>query len=129
LRVSVRWPPVDQLAGHDAEQAFAQGVEHARAHGLARGLFRVRTRTVLDGVDLGLNGWFLSGLLIGDEVARLLEVKDRRVLLAGSARFSSLYELAFRTLGCAGRLEVIPAEMIEQATIRAQAVILRRVLE
>jgi 2-dehydro-3-deoxygalactonokinase len=129
LRVSVRWPLEGEVGSPDATAAFAQGVEHARAQGLTRGLFRVRTRTVLDGVDPGLNGWFLSGLLIGDELIGLLEdSRDRRILLAGSVRFSGPYELALRALGVASRVEVIPPGTIEQATTRAHAVILGRVI-
>ena len=57
----------DSLSDPD-RAAFHEGVAWARDQGLAGGLFRVRTRAVLDRRPLADNTWFFSGLLIGAEL-------------------------------------------------------------
>jgi len=124
LRVSVRWPLPGETPDpvSPAGEAFAAGVREARESDLGAALFRVRTRTVLGGVDPGVNGWFLSGLVIGAEIRELaLEAAGPPILLAGAPRFSALYERAFRTLGVGERLRIVPAGTVELAVVRAHA--------
>lgn len=89
--------PVDQTA-------FALGLESAgEGDGLATRLFTVRTRVVADGLDPRSAGSYLSGLLIGSEVAsapRLLGVTDAApVALVGDPALCALYETALGRRG------------------------------
>lgn len=128
LRVSVRWPPEDPEPDAAERDAFAEGVRLAGEGGLGRHLFRVRTRTVLDGVPASVNTWFLSGLAIGDEVRALVRRPEApRVVLAGSPRFSTAYRLALEVLGGRDRLVVLDPEAMDQVTLRAHARLLARV--
>lgn len=129
LRMSVRWPLEGGIVDDALRNAFLEGVHLAAREGLSQALFRVRTRTVLGGVSVEQNGWFLSGLLIGAEVVGLLDTADlpgRPILLAGSAVFSGVYEAALRALGAGDRLVVLPADEVANATVWAHARVLER---
>lgn len=131
LRVSVTWPPEGGLDTASSRVAFVEAVQWAAREGLGAALFRVRTRAVLDGAPASANGWFLSGLLIGAEVAGLVSAlrtdpESPALLLAGSAQFTALYELALRTLGAGDRVRVLTPAEVAGATVRAHAAILQR---
>lgn len=131
LRVSVAWPPVGALDAESTRAVFVEAVRLAAQNGLGASLFRVRTRAVLDGAPAGDNAWFLSGLLIGAEVAGLVSAlradpDSPALILAGAAQFTALYELALRTLDAGGRWRVLTPAEVAGATIRAHAAILRR---
>lgn len=116
------------LALSDADrEAFQEGVRWARDRGLAGGLFRVRTRSVLDRRPLTNNTWFMSGLLIGAEVVSIGErAKDRTVILAATGELSDLYSLALEIVaGSTIRWIRLPPEEVEQATVAAHAMFLR----
>jgi 2-dehydro-3-deoxygalactonokinase len=106
--------------------AFEAGVSWARDHGLAGGLFRVRTRAVLDRHPLADNTWFFSGLLIGAELENIgRNAENRPVILAATRGLSELYGLALGMV--AGQvidwIQLAP-EQVERATIAAHAVFL-----
>ena len=131
LTVSGAWQPVGGLDTESSRGAFMEAVRLAAREGLGASLFRVRTRTVLGGAAAGDNGWFLSGLLIGAEVAGLVATlrtaADASILvLAGSAHFAAPYELALRTLDAGDRLRVLTPAEVAGAPLRAHAAILSR---
>jgi len=116
----------DSLSDSD-RAAFQEGVAWATAYGLAGGLFRVRTRAVLDGRALADNTWFFSGLLIGAEVESIRRnAGDRRVILAATRGLAELYELALETV-TGGTIEWIrlPPERVEHATVTGHALFLQ----
>jgi 2-dehydro-3-deoxygalactonokinase len=114
------------LADADHE-AFQEGVRWAKDRGLAAGLFRVRTRSVLDRRSIGNNTWFMSGLLIGAEIEHIGDrAKDRPVILAATGGLSDLYSLALEIVaGSTLRWIRLPPEQVEQATVAAHAMFLR----
>jgi 2-dehydro-3-deoxygalactonokinase len=79
------------------DPAFQEGVSLALAdgHSLSRMLFSVRARGLVSEDD-GCGAAFLSGLLIGSEIAsaRSENVDGRKVVLLASGRLASLYEKA-----------------------------------
>ena len=117
----------DSLSGSD-RAAFQEGVAWAKAHGLAGGLFRVRTRAVLDRRPLADNTWFFSGLLIGAELESIRRDAENRPVILGATRgLAELYGLALDMI--AGRTNQwirLPPEQVEQATIAAHALFLQR---
>jgi 2-dehydro-3-deoxygalactonokinase len=125
LRVSVTWP-LEGGGGRAANrEAFDEAVRLAFNQGLEAGLFRVRTRAVLGGADPQSNGWFLSGLAIGSEVAGLVRDPAGPALhLAGGSQVSWAYERAIRQLGAAPRLQVTPPDQVNTAAVRAHALVL-----
>jgi len=116
----------DSLSDPD-RAAFHEGVAWARDQGLAGGLFRVRTRAVLDRRPLADNTWFFSGLLIGAELESIgRNAENRPVILAATRGLAELYGLALDMV--AGRTNQwirLPPEQVEQSTIAAHALFLQ----
>lgn len=125
LRLSVTWPLVE--ANPEGEGAFIEGVRDARDSGALAGFFQVRTRTVLQRIPPDVNAWYLAGLIVGGEALDLVnQSSGLPILLAGSHRFSRIYELAMKTLGVAGPLHVVPASQVELAVVHAHARLLEQ---
>ena len=114
-------PAALPLTDAAAQMAFEEGVRAAAEGGLARSLFQTRARTVLQGVSPAANRWFLSGLLIGAEIADLPEREPGIPLLLAAPESSSLaYGLALQTLGLAKRLTIVPPAEMSLAAVRGQ---------
>ena len=105
---------------HAHRMEFTAGVKYVRDHGLAASLFKVRARSVLDKVDPGANAAFLSGLLIGSELA---EIGGRAgsppVVVATSEPLLKLYVLA-RPRGA----RIVFTSEIDRATLIAHKLLL-----
>lgn len=80
---------------------FAAGLERAGRAGLAASLFETRSAQLLQDKTQGWAGGFLSGLLIGDEVAAILRARAIRtaVTVIGERNLSALYRQALRHQG------------------------------
>lgn len=106
--------------------AFEDGVREALQNGVTRSLFRVRTRAVLDQADARENRHFLSGLLIGGEMAELLQGRiEGDVLLAGAPHLRDLYARALRVVSEPELVWSTPAdEELDGAVARAHALFL-----
>ena len=103
-------------ASPDDEAAFDLGVAAAGdGSALAARLFSVRTRVVADGADAATSAAYLSGLLIGGEVAALpplVEAENGSVTLIGDSRLCRWYG---RALGSRG---------VETSTVDGEAAVL-----
>ena len=131
LRVSVQTPPKQaiDLTHADARAAFLEGVVRVMERGLAGSLFQVRTRGVLGGLPPSLNRWFLSGLLIGAEIADLARsAADCLLLLAAPPATSLAYALACQYHALSDRLTVVPPETVASASIAGHQWLLQRAL-
>jgi 2-dehydro-3-deoxygalactonokinase len=102
-----------------SRDAFAAGVREASDCGLPAGLFQTRARTVLQRVPPAVNRWFLSGLLVGAEVADLVaRESDVPVLLAAAEPLHAAYLLAFDMLGLTKKLTLVPPAEMALASVR-----------
>jgi 2-dehydro-3-deoxygalactonokinase len=128
LRASVRMAdgvPCATLSETASRDAFAAGVREASVDGLAGSLFQTRVRTVLQSAPPAVNRWFLSGLLIGSEVADLAARElDAPIMLAAAEPLQAAYGLAFEILGLKNRLTVVPPEEMALASVRGHRVLL-----
>ena len=89
----------DQGADHD-ESAYARGLDRAREAGAAlRLLFSARADVLLGTLTAAATLSYLSGLLIGGEIAEMKPVREERVTLVGSGHLIALYEAALRRSG------------------------------
>jgi len=108
--------------GGDAERtdeaAFLEGVTAAREHGALRMLFRTRTRGVLGKQEGPANRDFLSGLLIGAELAELSREPGAAPILLAPGSLGRAYETAARAVGLGGRMVLATREQIEAAVSR-----------
>jgi 2-dehydro-3-deoxygalactonokinase len=87
--------------GPHSPSAFARGVARARpGGGLLHHLFGARTLHLMDRLTPAETPSFLSGLLIGHEIAAALaETGTQRVELVGAAGLAALYAEALRLSG------------------------------
>jgi 2-dehydro-3-deoxygalactonokinase len=78
------------------KESFIQGVKDSVNSNLLNGLFRVRTRFVLDQLPASHNRNYLSGLLIGTEVK---DLKGQRTsITVVSSNIGNIYRTALQTL-------------------------------
>ncbi|PWS36680.1 2-keto-3-deoxy-galactonokinase [Falsiroseomonas bella] len=89
------------LDGPHRPEAFARGVTRARQHGgLLHHLFGARTLHLMDRLEQAETRSYLSGLLIGHEIAAALAAHPvAQVELVGAAELAALYEDALRLSG------------------------------
>jgi 2-dehydro-3-deoxygalactonokinase len=89
-------PPED---GPLRQDAFLQGVQHARAAGsLLSAAFSARTLALFERLAPAAQASYLSGLVIGEELRAQGDL-PKEVILIGSATLTRRYAAA---LGCAG---------------------------
>lgn len=93
---------------------YGQGLRDAHSPGLPASLFKIRAGSLLDGTS-GADGLaYLSGLLIGGEIAHLHEAAGQ-IVVAAEGALGGLYRAAFAALGIpAGFAE---PGMLERAVI------------
>jgi 2-dehydro-3-deoxygalactonokinase len=107
-----------------ARDAFAAGVRDVSVSGLAGSLFQTRVRTVLQNMLPSVNRWFLSGLLVGSEIAELAARETATpILLAAAKPLNAAYRLAFEILGLKN-LTVVPLEEMALASVRGHRALL-----
>lgn len=118
----------EPLQGETLE-AFRAGVGTARQTPLSAALFRVRTRQVLDGQGAPSNRAFLSGVLIGSELAYLATQRPPcdPLLLGAPPALSAAYCLAIETLGLRDRSSILSSSDQALLSARGQAVFLRQI--
>lgn len=80
----------------ESEAGFAAGLERGGKAGVAESLFEARSAQLLLGRTLGWGRGFLSGVLIGNEVATILRARRIHgpVTLIGEPKLSALYRRA-----------------------------------
>jgi 2-dehydro-3-deoxygalactonokinase len=106
--------------------AFLKGVTEARRQPLTSALFRVRTRQVLDRCGAASNTAFLSGLLIGAELAALAGAGEPNVPLVVAAQEPLLqaYAAAAEAMGLGSGLRTFASEPLSAL---GHGVLLRRI--
>jgi 2-keto-3-deoxy-galactonokinase len=89
-------------------------------------LFRTRTRGVLGKQEGPANRDFLSGLLIGAELAELGREPGAAPILLAAGSIGRTYETAARAVGLGGRLVLATREQFEAAVTRGHMQLLKR---
>lgn len=106
---------------------FHAGVLCAKTLGLSAALFHVRTRQVLRSIGPERNIWFLSGILVGDELNGIARNHGGASLcLIGEPSRVSLYREALKILAPARRAENVREISITAAIVAGQEQLLRR---
>jgi 2-dehydro-3-deoxygalactonokinase len=119
-------PISSELAG-DSLAAFREGVDQVLLRGLSASLFRVRTRQLLDKLPENSNRAFLSGALVGSELAYLQQAKfsGRPILLCASAPLDTLYASALDALALREQLTIVAPADVARLSALGQGVLLR----
>jgi 2-dehydro-3-deoxygalactonokinase len=109
-RHSVLRHSVGAGASAEADEHFEMGVRRSSERGLLSSLFSVRARDILGGVSEEHCRSYLSGLLIGDELAAIAASDPAPVpiVLAGNSSLQRLYLRALDVLGAGPRTTAVP---------------------
>ena len=121
-RESLLAASVDRAALEAAPELaeFSAGVACARERGVSGALFQVRARHIAQQTSRAANAWYLSGMLVGGELERLVnELRDETLLLIGEPTRVTLYRSALRELGAAAA-ETAVALSLTEAVVAGQ---------
>lgn len=116
------------LSPGELASAFRGGVEQAAELPLSAALFQVRTRHLLEARTDTSNRAFLSGVLIGSELAHLRRpgFVSYPLVLCAAAPLANYYVTALESLGLAKRLTVVSSTDFQRLTALGQAVVLAK---
>jgi 2-dehydro-3-deoxygalactonokinase len=101
----------------EADEHFEMGVLRGKECGLLGSLFSVRALSLLEGASPEYSRRYLSGLLIGDELAGTLASypAPAAVVLGGSPPLQRLYRRALELLGAGDRVFPVPESIAARA--------------
>jgi len=105
------------------EDFFKEGLILGFEHKLTESLFSIRARDILHTFDKKDNLYFLSGLLIGDELS-YLKKGDGKIFLAAFGQMYRLYRIALQTLFDNQKLVFFNGNVFERAFLLGQRKIL-----
>jgi 2-dehydro-3-deoxygalactonokinase len=110
--------------GEKEKIALGQGVKLGLSENFSEHLFSVRANTVLHQMPHTENYYFLSGLLIGNELA-YLQNKTETLFLCAAEPVFSLYKTALETTVHSEKLILFDASHIVNALLNGQRKILK----
>jgi len=93
----------------EAQELFDLGIRRASVEGMLGWLFTIRTNDLLKGIPRDLNTYYLSGLLIGDELSSILRShrSSTPILLCGSLALQKLYFRGLTVLAAGSRAHLV----------------------
>lgn len=100
------------------QEMFKKGILEAQSGNILNSLFRTRTNTLLKGISKTNNYYYLSGLLIGQELSALLNFQGQ-LILSSSKHLAKLYQLALTTVQLDQHLTLVTPSDMEQCIPRA----------
>ncbi len=103
-----------------AKEAFIFGVESSAKSSILHTLFTVRTAQLFGKFDKKYNSFYLSGLLIGDELRQLQSAAKQNLVICSGKHLYEHYKIASDTLNLSPNTVFIQAELIDKATIAGQ---------
>lgn len=106
--------------------AFAAGVETTNELGMSAALFRTRSRYLLHAHPAAASGSFLSGVLVGAEIASLVPHQPRQVVIASTSTTGALYAEACRILLPSTEVKSVAANDCVAALVAAHRALLDR---
>ena len=112
----------DDMSADDRE-AFISGIRNSGSANILNRLFSVRTNQLFNKLDKKQNALYLSGLLMGNELAGLQKSENVPLILCTAGALHKLYRLAFESLELLNRTTIIPADVLSRATITGQIII------
>ncbi|MEM9143210.1 MAG: 2-dehydro-3-deoxygalactonokinase [Bacteroidota bacterium] len=109
----------DTVWDTQVKHAFLEGFTLGSASGIGKNLLRVRTRDVVGQKNKKDNYFFLSGLLIGDELGYLKDV-GQIIFLAASGILFELYKTGLETLIGPEQLVLLDNDTLVKALLTGQ---------
>lgn len=108
--------------------SFLKGINKSGKDGLLHSLFSVRTNYLLGHFSKELNYYFLSGLLIGEEL-RSLHTLDKPLFLSAGNSLLHLYKTALAALNLSGNSTILPPEITGRASLAGQIEIYKKTIQ
>jgi len=109
---------------NEQHKAFRKGICFSVHNNLLHTLFTVRTNQLFNQFTVEENYYYLSGLVIGAELAAI-EKKNEQLVIAGEGSLVELYKIALEELGFQDRLLTVPGDKMDQALIAGQRKLLQ----
>jgi 2-dehydro-3-deoxygalactonokinase len=101
--------------------AFRKGVQATlELENVLHALFTVRTGELFGKRSKQENYYYLSGLLIGKELADLLNFPAMQVYICSSSHLVKFYQAAAETLQLANRTNIVAASIIDEVAVAGQ---------
>lgn len=104
--------------------AFAAGVQPAGRQNILNSLFSIRALHLQGDMPGHEAGYFLSGLLIGQELRDLRIGEDCPVILCAPPKFAPLYEYGMQLLSLKERMLLFPPSKVEDLVVAGQRSVL-----
>lgn len=100
---------------------FEEGIKEAQnGISILNSLFKVRTNSLFNKMNAIQNYYFLSGLVIGEELKSIVIDEDTVLHLCAGAKLFELYKKAIQVLELDKITNIIPEEIVDSAVIRGQ---------
>lgn len=112
----------------EATESFLQGIRTSEKNRLLNTLFTVRTQGLLGHLTKEMSYYFLSGLLIGEEL-RSLQSLNKPLLLSAGTSLLPLYSTALNELDLLDNCTIVPAVHTELAAMRGQIEIYKKIMQ
>lgn len=106
-----------------SNQTFEEGLKEGASSNILNSIFHVRTNQLLKNMTADANYFYLSGLLIGQELKDVLENKPSSITLVCSEGLQKVYTTALHMLGLSDRLDYKDAD---DALINGQIMIMQQ---
>ncbi len=111
-----------KLSNPKNTSAFNKGVEQSKKAVLLNELFKIRSNDILGHTSKEENNYYLSGLLIGNELAYLKdrENANQKLVLCAGASLLPYYTQALTALGLGADCIIVESAIFEKATTLGQ---------
>ena len=101
--------------------AFEQGVQKAmEGKSILNSLFKVRTNTLFKEKTNIENYYYLSGLLIGEELQSLRDLDCDYIKLCAGGKLFELYHKAIEILGLESKTKIIESKIVDLSVVKGQ---------
>ncbi|MGK6351449.1 2-dehydro-3-deoxygalactonokinase [Parapedobacter sp. DT-150] len=120
LKGAITIPKPDDMWSPAEEDVFRRGVAYAMSTNILSALFSVRVNELFDRYAKTENYYYLSGLLIGTELAGLLKREVDRIVLCSGSNVYLPYRLALEELDLVSRAMFVEPHRMDWAVIAGQ---------
>ena len=111
-------------------EGFGRGVQLANAgESLSNTLFRVRTNDLFSQSSKSENYYFLSGLIIGEELKNLLQLDDHSLIVAAGGELEILYKKALEIFGINENVQLLDKNDVDLMVVKGQYRILNHIMK
>lgn len=120
--------PGGDIHAESNKTAFISGVEASGTASLLNTLFTTRTNQLFSRFSKDQNAFYLSGLLIGNELNELCDESYSQLIICSGKHLYNQYKIASQSLNLTENITFIEPELIDKATIAGQVRVFRALI-